>query len=244
MASAFRRLTYEVGRAIRETGSAIDRIGLRAIEKPLFKEPFARHRPTMNLFDRHPAVSADAFIAPNAAVVGKVEVQTRASIMYGAVVRGDLNDVLIGAYSSVGDRAVIHTTKSVEGHVSAGVTIGTHVSIGPGAMLQSCTVEDGAVIGANAVVMEGSLVETTAKVAEGAVVHPGRRIPAGQLWAGNPAVFIRDLSKTELADAAGHAEEAADLATEHAHEFLPFNTAYQQAEALGVEDAVSRAGLS
>jgi len=89
--------------------------------------------------------------------------------------------------------------------------------------------------------MEGALVETTAKVAEGAVVHPGRRIPAGQLWAGNPAVFIRDLSKTELADAAGHAEEAADLATEHAHEFLPFNTAYQQAEALGVEDAVSRA---
>ena len=68
--------------------------------------------------------------------------------MYGAVVRGDLNDVTIGAYTSIGDRAVISTTKSVEGHVSAGVRIGNHVAIGAGALLQSCTIEDGAVIGA------------------------------------------------------------------------------------------------
>ena len=52
MARALRRLGHELGRALRETGSAIDRIGLRALEKPLFKEPFARHRPVMNLFDK------------------------------------------------------------------------------------------------------------------------------------------------------------------------------------------------
>lgn len=93
-------------------------------------------------------MSPDVFVAPNAAVIGAVTLQHRASVMYGAVVRGDLNDVTIGAFTSVGDRAVITTTKSVEGHVSAGVRIGNHVAIGPGALLQSCTIEDGAVIGA------------------------------------------------------------------------------------------------
>lgn len=139
-------------------------------------------------------MSADVFVAPNAAVIGAVDIGTRSSVMYGAVIRGDLNDVTIGAFTSIGDRAVVHTTKSVEGHVAAGVSIGNHVVVGPGAMLQSCTVEDGASIGANAVVMEGALVEASARVAEGAVVHPGRRIPAGQLWAGNPAVCVASLT--------------------------------------------------
>jgi len=166
-------------------------------------------------------------VAPNAAVIGSVTLQHKASVFYGAVVRGDLNDVTIGAFTTVGDRAVITTTKSVEGHVSAGVRIGNHVTIGPGALLQSCTIQDGAVIGgcawlhqythirtaalpppvaphatcpgapslppsrlhrdcagAGAMVLEGALVEATARVGEGAVVHAGRRIPAGQLWAG------------------------------------------------------------
>lgn len=236
-----RRVAAELGRAVRETSTAVDRVGLRALEKPLFREPFARHRPVMNLFDKHPAVSPDAFVAPNAAVIGAVTLGTRASVMYGAVLRGDLNDVSVGAFSSIGERATVHTSKSVEGHVAAGVSIGAHVVVGPGAMLQSCTIEDGASVGANAVVMEGALVEAAAQLAPGAVVHPGRRIPAGQLWAGNPAAYVRDLSKAELAEAEGHAEEAADVAAEHAHEFLPQSAVYLHAEALGVEDKVRRA---
>ena len=76
-------------------------------------------------------------------------------------------------------------------------------------------------------------------MAAGAVVHPGRRIPARQLWAGNPAAFVRDLSKAELAEAAAHAEDEADVAADHAREFLPQSTVYAHAEKLGVEDAVS-----
>jgi carbonic anhydrase/acetyltransferase-like protein (isoleucine patch superfamily) len=184
-------------------------------------------------------VSPDVFIAPNAAVIGSVTLGTRSSVFYGAVIRGDLNDVTIGSYTSVGDRVVIHTSKSVEGHVSAGVSIGNHVTIGAGALLQSCLIEDQAVIGAGAIIMEGAIVEKGAHVAEGAVVHPGRRIPAGQVWGGNPAVYVRDATKTEIASIEHHAEEAAETAAEHAHEFLPYTTAYQQAEKLGVTDAVS-----
>ena len=102
-------------------------------------------------------------------------------------------------------------------------------------MLQSCTVQDYASIGAGAIVMEGALVEQHARVAEGSVVHPGRRIPAAQLWAGNPAAFVRDLTKAEVAEAEGHAEEVARDAAAHADEFLPYTTAYRQAEALGLE---------
>jgi hypothetical protein len=63
-------------------------------------------------------------------------------------------------------------------------------------------------------------------------VHAGRRIPAGQLWGGNPAVFMRDLSKTELAEAEGNAAAVAEAAREHAAEFTEVSTAFRAAEAL------------
>ena len=185
---------------------------------------------------RHPVVAPDAFVAPNASVVGRVALGSKSSVWYGAVIRGDLNTVTIGQYSSVQDRAVIHTAASVEGHVEANTVIGNYVTVGHGALLQSCTVQDYAVIGAGAVVMEGALVETYAKVGEGAVIHPGRRIPSGQLWEGNPAVFVRELTKTEKAEAGGHADETALTAEEHSEEFLPYTTAYRQAETLGLEE--------
>ena len=84
--------------------------------------------------------------------------------------------------------------------------------------------------------MEGALLEKHARLEEGAVVHPGRRIPAGQLWGGNPAVYVRDLSKTEMAEAEGHAEEVAAAAGEHAGELMPYTTAYRSAEALRLEE--------
>jgi len=69
----------------------------------------------MNLFNKHPFVDADVFVAPCASVIGSVQVGTRSSVWYGAVVRGDLNEVQIGGYTSIQDRAVVHTAKTVEG---------------------------------------------------------------------------------------------------------------------------------
>lgn len=84
--------------------------------------------------------------------------------------------------------------------------------------------------------LEGALVEKGAHVGAGAVVHPGRRVPSGELWAGNPAAFVRKLDKVELGAAEGAAEEVAKDAAEHAAEFLPYTTAYQAAERLGLEE--------
>lgn len=184
----------------------------------------------MNLYDKHPVVDASVFVAPNAAVVGDVRLAHKSSVWYGAVVRGDLNTVQVGGFTSIGEGAVVQTAKDVEGQASAICKVGDYVTVGPGAVLQSCIVESHAKIGAGAVVMEGALVEEHAQVADGAVVHPGRRIPKGQVWAGNPAVFVRDVSKDEMAAMEMEAEAHATLAEEHAHEFLPEGSAYQDAE--------------
>ena len=117
--------------------------------------------------------------------------------------------------------ALLSTAAAVEGHVEPTLAIGNNVVIGAGALLQSCTVEDGAAVGAGAIALEGSLVEKAAQLAPGAVLHSGRRVPAGQLWAGNPAVFVRELSKAELAAAEGAAEREAETAAMHAAAFPP-----------------------
>lgn len=134
---------------------------------------------------------------------------------------------------------MVHTAKTVEGQVAATCRIGDYVVVGPGAVLQSCTIENRAKVGAGAVVMEGALVEEFGVVADGAVVHPGRRVPKGEVWAGNPAQFVRKLTATEMAELEEGAEAAADLAQEHQHEFLPGGSAYLDAEKV-VEDSSLR----
>jgi carbonic anhydrase/acetyltransferase-like protein (isoleucine patch superfamily) len=106
------------------------------------------------------------------------------------------------------------------------------VTVGHGAVLNSCTIEDEALIGMGAIVMEGAVVERRAMLAAGAVVGPGKRVPAGQLWAGNPAQFVRDLTEDEQEGFKKQAESYSALAAEHASEFPEFGTAYLQAERL------------
>jgi len=104
---------------------------------------------------------------------------------------------------------------------------------GPGAVLQSCTVENAASIGAGAVVMEGALVESQAIVSPGAVVHADQRIPSGEVWAGAPARFVRKITAEEAASTEGNAEAQADGAKAHAEMFFEEGAAYREAEGVG-----------
>lgn len=88
--------------------------------------------------------------------------------------------------------------------LSAATTIGRYVTIGPGCVLRSATVEDEVLIGEKCVLMEGSLVENHSILAPGSVLPPGRLVPSGQVWAGNPAKFVRNLSKDEVSAACLH----------------------------------------
>jgi carbonic anhydrase/acetyltransferase-like protein (isoleucine patch superfamily) len=137
----------------------------------------------------------------------------------------------IGGYTNIEDRAVVTTSKPVGGEGAVMTKIGSHVTVASGATLTSCTVEGHNHIGAGAVIGQGALVEEFAIVSEGTVVHPGRRIPGGQMWAGNPAEFVRNVTKEEMAALETGAEATSALAEEHAAEFLPESAVHVDAEA-------------
>lgn len=186
----------------------------------------SRHRQIVNLYDKRPKIAHDVWVAPNATIVGDVEICNDASVFYNVVIRGDLNQVRIGNRTNVQDRTVIHTASASAPGLAPGTSIGNDVTIGHGCTLYSCTIENNALIGMGAIILDGALVESNTIIAAGAVVPPGRRIPSGQLWAGNPAKYVRDISDDEAADITKQAKEYMGVAASHSDEFLPYGTAY------------------
>ncbi|CAM6103730.1 unnamed protein product [Calypogeia fissa] len=185
-----------------------------------------------------PDVAVDAWVAPNAVLAGDVIVQDKASIWYGVVLRGDLNRIKIGPWSSVGDKCVFHAAESCPG-ITAETDIGRFVTIGAYSTLRSCVVGDYTVIGQRCVIMEGSIVEKNAILASGSVVPPGRRIPGGEVWEGNPARFVRMVTNDEIALIPKLAEKILEFAQTHSEEFLPYSTAYLEVEKLFASSKVA-----
>ncbi|KAJ1641388.1 transcription factor APFI-like protein [Pavlovales sp. CCMP2436] len=175
------RAYFHAGKVLRETGQALDRVGLKAQNKTIFREKLSRHRSVMSLYEKKPNMSFDVFIAPSASVIGDVIVNDAASIWYGAVVRADVNPISIGGYTNIQDRAVIHAAVSTPTGFKANCAIGSWCSIGHGAVLRACTVEDYCIIGAGAVLLEGSLVERYSIVEPGSVLPAGGRVPSGEV---------------------------------------------------------------
>lgn len=227
------RISHLFGRALRETGQAVDRLGLRVLNSELYREPYSRHRPIMTLFDKRPRVAVESYIAPSASVIGQVLVYGHSSIWYGAVVRGDRSQVTIGGYTNVQDKAVIHCSTSLPSELPAETKIGNYCTIGHGAVLHSCTLKDRVLVGMNAVIQEGSIIEQDSMIAAGAVVLPETHVPAGQLWAGNPAKYVRDVTEDEIKFLEKSAEHYSALGKKHQEEFLPYGTLYQQGEVMG-----------
>ena len=148
-----------------------------------------------------PRIAAGAFVAPGARLIGDVEVGPDASIWYNCVLRGDGNRIRIGARSNLQDGSVVHVDPPGPGRPAAGypTIIGEDVLIGHMAMVHGCILHDRAFVGLGSIVMDGCEIESGGMLAAGALLAPGRRIPAGQLWAGRPAKFVRELSEAELA---------------------------------------------
>jgi gamma-carbonic anhydrase len=181
--------------------------------QPQQKTPVTRHRAVANAgASKVPTVAASAFVAPNASVVGEVTVADRASVWYGAHVRGDAHPVSIGAETNLQDGACVGTL-SPQGHPT---TVGRGVSVGHGAVLRGCTVGDRALIGMNAVVQDGATVETEAMVAAGAVIPEGATVPTGELWGGNPARRLRAMKPEEVRYVQQLPGKYVDLAQQHA----------------------------
>lgn len=140
-----------------------------------------------------PRIHKTAFVAENAIIIGDVEIGEKSSIWYGCTIRGDVNNITIGRETNIQDGTVIHVSSDGQG-----TYIGDQVTVGHMALLHACTVGNLAFIGMKACVMDDAIVEDKAMVAAGALVTPGKTVPSGQLWAGSPARYMRDLTEQEL----------------------------------------------
>ena len=148
---------------------------------------------------RTPRIDPSAFVAPGAQLIGDVEIGAQASVWYNCVLRGDVNRIRIGARTNIQDGTVLHVDSPRPGHEEGEPTIiGEEVLIGHLAMVHGCILHDRAFVGLGAIVMDGCAIESDAMLAAGAMLTPGRTIPSGQLWAGRPAKYVRDLSAADL----------------------------------------------
>jgi carbonic anhydrase/acetyltransferase-like protein (isoleucine patch superfamily) len=145
-------------------------------------------------------VAADAWVAPNATLVGAVTLRAEASVWYGAVLRGDGDSIEVGEGSNVQDGCVLHADPGYP------VRVGRGVSIGHNAVVHGCTVEDGSLVGMGAVVLNGARVGAGSLVAAGTVVLAGTDVPPGSLVAGVPGKVRRSLSDEEVQGLQGNAE--------------------------------------
>jgi len=147
-----------------------------------------------------PILGERVFIADGARVIGACRLGDDVSIWYNAVLRGDLEPIVIGARSNVQDGAVLHTDAGLP------CRIGSDVTVGHGAIVHGAQVGDGALIGMGAIVLSGAVIGERALVAAGSLVPEGREIPAGWLAMGSPAKPVRPLTDDDFARMASGVE--------------------------------------
>lgn len=153
-----------------------------------------------------PQIADDVYIAPNATIIGNVCIERGASIWFGAVIRGDIGRIIIGARTSVQDNVVVHVNDRHD------TIVGADVIIGHGVVIEGCDIGDGALLGMNATVLSGAIVGVGALIAAGAVVREGSQIPAHVLAAGVPAKVkgpLDAMMKQRLIAGAAHYQIAA-----------------------------------
>ena len=171
----------------------------------------SRHREIIGLTNAKPTVNEGCFVAPTAGLSGEVTLGAGSSVWYGAFVKGDRSKVTIGSNTTILEGAV------VQGGAGP-VSIGSNATIGQGAVIGAATIGDNARVGMKAAIGDGAVVEAGAAVADGAHVTPMTTVPAGSLFGGKPAVFVRKLSESEVAAMAKAAANAGQMAPTHAAE--------------------------
>ena len=156
-----------------------------------------------------PTVAGTAWVAPNATLIGGVTLGERASVFYGAVLRADVDTITIGDDTNLQDNVTMHCDAGTP------TTLGARVSVGHGAILHGCTIEDDCLIGMSATVLNRAVIGTGSLVAAGAVVLEGTIVPPGSLVAGVPAKVRRELTEDERAGIRSNAAHYLEISAGH-----------------------------
>ena len=153
---------------------------MRKLEKQL--DTFLRKKPSLG---------KGVYIAKGAVVLGDVTLGAHSSIWYNAVLRGDINRIVVGHHSNIQDNAVLHLADDFP------CLIGNYVTVGHSAVVHACTVGDEVLVGMGAVILDGAVVGRQSIIGAGALVTQGMRIPPGSMVLGAPAKVVRKLTRTE-----------------------------------------------
>ncbi|MCB0422566.1 MAG: gamma carbonic anhydrase family protein [Bdellovibrionales bacterium] len=161
----------------------------------------------------HPKLGTNCFVAPTATVIGDVELGEECSILFGAVLRGDVMPIKIGRQCNIQDNVVVHGT-----YQSVGTTLSDRVSVGHGAILHGTTIGAETLIGMGAILMDHSHIGKNCLIAAGSLVPEGMDVPDGHLAIGRPARVKRPLTEEEI----GRLKKSAD-------NYLFYKTWYESA---------------
>ena len=166
--------------------------------------------PRIKLEGVAPHVEQGAWVAPEATLIGDVHVETGASVWYGVVIRADCERIAIGEHINIQDGSVLHADPNLP------VIVGNRVSVGHGAILHGCTIEDDVLVGMGAIVLNGARIGSGCLIAAGAVVLEGTSVPPNSLIAGVPGKVRRETTAAERENTISNAHTYMRLATRHA----------------------------
>jgi carbonic anhydrase/acetyltransferase-like protein (isoleucine patch superfamily) len=141
--------------------------------------------------DRNPKIASTAFIAEGAQIIGGVEIGDKASVLFNSVLRGDINDIKLGACSNIQDNSTLHVADDWP------CIVGEYVTVGHGVNLHGCVIEDEVMVGMGAIVMNGVVVGRQSTIGAGAVIPPNTIIPPRSLVMGVPGKIVRELTEEE-----------------------------------------------
>jgi|ERR1712000_271668 len=211
------RTLRALGSTVRGAAVSLNEVGSQLQGDYSHAEVLSSHKRITKLDGHKPSLASNVFVAPNASVIGDIHIDSKSSVWYGAVLRGDVNKISIGSNSHIGDNCVIHASSDLSPKGAQPTIVADNVTVEPGAILHGCRLESGCRIGSNAVIMDGVTVESGAYVEAGSVVTSMKTVGAGQVWAGVPAQCVRSMSEEETREMAKFAERTAENASRHAH---------------------------
>ena len=159
--------------------------------------------------DQEPSLPEEYYVADSASVIGAVTLHNQASIWFGAVLRGDIEPIIVGERSNIQDNSVAHTSRGQP------VILGDDVTVGHKVTLHGCTVGNNCLIGMGAILLDGCEIGDNCIIGAGSIIGMGKKIPPGSLAVGSPARVIRTLSEEDMINIRGFATRYVALQTRY-----------------------------
>lgn len=174
--------------------------------------------PIYAIGDKHPTLHPEAWVAPNATVIGQVELAENASVWWNTVIRGDTDLIRIGRNSNIQDNSVLHTDPGLQ------LVIGDNVTVGHMVMLHGCTVGDNSLIGIGSIVLNRAVIGRNSLIGANTLIPEGKTFPDGVLIMGSPGKVVRELTPEDIARLARSAEVYVANARRYRTELIPLGS--------------------